>query len=59
MHTILATMDPLTQWNMSINTLTMSIEVTDLICNSESYNVKENKIIYFVDSVTKEETPKM
>ena len=59
MHTILATMEPLTQWNMSINTLTMSIEVTDLICNSESYNVKENKIIYFVDSATKEETPKM
>ena len=52
MHTILATMEPLTQWKMSI-------EVTDLICNSESYNVKENKIIYFVDSVTKEETPKM
>ena len=59
MHKISATMEPLTQWNMSINTLTMSIEVTDLICNSESYNVKENKIIYFVDSVTKEETPKM
>ena len=59
MHTILATMEPLTQWNMSKKTLTINIVVTDLICNSESYNVKENKIIYFVDSVTKEETPKM
>ena len=59
MHKILATMEPLTQWSMSTNALTMNIEVTDLICNNESYNVKENKIIYFVDSATKEETPKM
>ena len=53
-HKILATMEPLTRWNMSKNTLSMNIEVTDLICNSESYDVKENKITYFVDSATRE-----
>ena len=54
MHKILATMEPLTQWNMSTNALTINIVVTDLICNSESYDVKVNKISYFVDSATRE-----
>ena len=54
MHKILATMEPLTQWNMSTNALTINIVVTDLICNSESYDLKENKITYFVDSATRE-----
>ena len=54
MHKILATMEPLIQWNMSKNTLSMNIVVTDLICNSESYDLEENKIIYFVDSATRE-----
>lgn len=54
MHKILATMEPLTQWNMSTKALTINIEVTDLICNSESYDVKVNKISYFVDSATRE-----
>lgn len=54
MHKILATMEPLTQWNMSTKALTMSIEVTDLICNSESYDLEENRITYFVDSATRE-----
>ena len=31
-----------------------NIVVTDLICNSESYDVKVNKISYFVDSATRE-----
>ena len=54
MHKIFATMEPLTQWDMSTKALTMSIEVTDLICNSESYDLEENRITYFVDSATRE-----
>ena len=54
MHKISATMEPLTQWNMSKKTLTINIVVTDLICNSESYDLEENKITYFVDSATRE-----
>ena len=42
--------------NYSTNILTLNMNVTELLCNGKSYDVKTNRINYYIDIANKQKT---
>lgn len=42
--------------NYSTNELTLNMDVTELLCNGKSYDVKTNRINYYIDIANKQKT---
>ncbi len=52
-YQISAMMESSVYINMSTNALSLNIDITELLCDGHSYNVKTNKINYFIDIANK------